>query len=85
MCPPGLHITLGIFYRIFSLLEEECHLLDLAIVEDSIDEGGVIGLLGWGHFVEDSKKAKQICDDLERWNNLLQCQNNYNSSIHFVG
>ncbi len=46
---------------------------------DSIDEGGV----GWGHFVEDTKKAKQMCDDLERWNNLnMQCHyNNYNSSI----
>ena len=30
MCPPGLHISLGIFYRLFSLLEEECHELDLA-------------------------------------------------------
>lgn len=30
MCPPGLHISLGIFYRLFNLLEEECHELDLA-------------------------------------------------------
>ena len=27
MCPPGLHITLGIFFRL--LLEDECHELDL--------------------------------------------------------
>lgn len=30
MCPPGLHITLGIFLRLFVLLEEDCHKLDLA-------------------------------------------------------
>ena len=30
VCPPGLHITLGIFFRLFSLLEDECHELDLA-------------------------------------------------------
>ena len=31
VCPPGLHITLGIFYRIWSLLEEGCHELDLEL------------------------------------------------------
>lgn len=29
MCPPGLHITLGVFYRLFVLLEEAAHKLDL--------------------------------------------------------
>ena len=28
VCPPGLHITLGIFQRLFNRLEDECHLLD---------------------------------------------------------
>ena len=27
--PPALHISLGVFYRLFSLLEQECHQLDL--------------------------------------------------------
>uniref|UniRef100_A0A1X7VBE2 Uncharacterized protein n=1 Tax=Amphimedon queenslandica TaxID=400682 RepID=A0A1X7VBE2_AMPQE len=27
VCPPGLHITLGIFQRLFNLLEEKCHQL----------------------------------------------------------
>ncbi len=55
MCPPGLHITLGIFYRLFTLMENEC---DLDVVgEDSIDEGGV----SWG------QRLKQVGDDLERW------------------
>ena len=30
MCPPGLHITLGIFLRLFVLLEDACHQLDLS-------------------------------------------------------
>lgn len=29
MCPPGLHITLGIFFRLFTLLENACHELDV--------------------------------------------------------
>ena len=29
VCPPGLHLSLGIFQRLFDLMEEECHLLDL--------------------------------------------------------
>ena len=28
---PGLHITLGVFYRLWSLLEEACHQLDLEL------------------------------------------------------
>jgi hypothetical protein len=35
VCPPGLHITLGIFQRLFNLLEEECHMLDLQVVNPS--------------------------------------------------
>ena len=29
VCPPGLHISLGIFQHLFDLLEAECHTLDL--------------------------------------------------------
>ena len=39
MCPPGLHITLGIFQRLFNLLEEECHQLDLSVNENSASSG----------------------------------------------
>jgi hypothetical protein len=31
VCPPGLHITLGIFYRFWTLLETACHELDLEL------------------------------------------------------
>jgi hypothetical protein len=29
VCPPGLHISLGIFFRVFSLLEDDCHQLEV--------------------------------------------------------
>lgn len=29
MCPPALHITLGIFFRLFTLFENACHELDV--------------------------------------------------------
>ena len=29
VCPPGLHLTLGIFLRLYVLLEDACHHLDL--------------------------------------------------------
>ena len=31
MCLPGLHITQGIFQKLFTLLEEACHELDLKL------------------------------------------------------
>ncbi len=39
VCPPGLHITLGIFYRLFQLMEDDCHELDVE-EEDSREKGG---------------------------------------------
>ena len=30
---PGLHISLGIFYRLFTLLETSCHQLDLELAQ----------------------------------------------------
>ena len=32
-CLPGLHISLGIFYRLFSLLEQACYRLDVKASE----------------------------------------------------
>ena len=31
MCLPGLHVTQGIFQKLFGLLEEACHELDLKL------------------------------------------------------
>ena len=40
VCLPGLHISLGIFFRLYTLMEEACHELDLAAADLS-NEGGV--------------------------------------------
>ena len=31
VCPPGLHITVGIFTKLCGLLEDECHALNLEL------------------------------------------------------
>ncbi len=35
VCLPGLHISLGIFYRLFSLLEDACHQLDFKLAQNT--------------------------------------------------
>ncbi len=35
MCLPGLHVTLGVFLRLFTLFEDECHKLDLELAAKS--------------------------------------------------
>jgi hypothetical protein len=41
--PPGLHISLGIFYRLFTLLEMDCHKLDLRMARLPGGEGASAG------------------------------------------
>ena len=38
VCLPGLHITLGIFTKLYGLLEDECHALDLELALLSSEE-----------------------------------------------
>ena len=40
MCFPGLHLSLGIFNRLWILLEEECTEVDLALAQESAPGGG---------------------------------------------
>ncbi len=64
ICPPGLHITLGIFYRLFQLLEDECHVLDVAVrdEEDSCDKGGP----SYSNYVGDVTRARILKDEIDR-------------------
>ncbi len=56
VCPPGLHIGLGIFYRLFQLMEDQCHQLDLIVVGevDSREKGGP----SYSNFMDDYAKAQ---------------------------
>lgn len=39
VCPPGLHITLGIFFKLFTLLEDSCHELDVRALLQGVNGG----------------------------------------------
>ncbi len=55
-------MTLGIFYRLFTLLEDECHQLDVKVrAEDSTLEGGA----SYAHHVEALDKVKQLKPELD--------------------
>ena len=64
VCPPGLHISLGIFYRLFQLMEDECHVLDNAVswFEDSRERGGP----SYSNFMSDSVRERALKDELDR-------------------
>ncbi len=55
-----MHISLGIFYRLFILLEDECHELDVLVrdEEDSSGRGGP----SYSNFVADFKRARTLKD-----------------------
>ena len=38
VCPPALLITLGVFFRLFTLLEDACHALDLEMAESAMTD-----------------------------------------------
>ena len=75
VCLPGLHITLGIFYRLFTLLEDDCHKLDIrvALEKDSALDGGV----SYGHYITAIEQRKQIKYDLERYKSLINISNRF--------
>ncbi|XP_064402593.1 uncharacterized protein LOC135348339 isoform X1 [Halichondria panicea] len=66
VCPPGLHISLGIFYRLFQLMEDECRALDNAVLwcEDSRERGGP----SYSNFMSDSVRERALKDELDRVN-----------------
>lgn len=39
-CLPGLHITLGVFFRLFTLMEDECHKLDIEMAVLTTEQPG---------------------------------------------
>ena len=43
MCLPALHISLGVFYRLYTLLEHATHELDLALAREKSDCGQLGG------------------------------------------
>lgn len=86
MCPPGLHITLGIFYRLFVLLEEAAHKLDLKYAAQQGLVGGdsytrQLGLLSRQSQLKDEETVlSDEVSDLEQYLTLLSTSINDPSS-----
>ena len=62
VCPPGLHISLGIFFRLFTLLEDECHELD--VCHSSQFQGSTAGS-SFTAFVTAMKRQAELRDDID--------------------
>ena len=63
VCPPGLHISLGIFFRLFTLLEDECHELD--VCHSSQLQGSAAGS-SFRAFVAAMKRQAELRDNINR-------------------
>ena len=63
MCPLGLHISLGVFFRLFTPLEDECHELDISY---SVELQGSIAGSGFNTFVTALKRQSDLRDSKDR-------------------
>ena len=74
MCPPGLHITLGIFFRLWSLLEEDCHLLDIELAKrtapESVDRAAFVD---YSTAIKKQSQLKEQRLELEKYIATLNC------------
>lgn len=70
VCIPGLHISLGVFYRLYSLLEAACHELDLIFAEEtgSLNLGGGASFDVYSRVLKDLYQAKE---EVEKQTHLL--------------
>lgn len=57
MCIPGLHVSLGVFYRLYSLLVGECHQLDLHFADNT----GSLNLGGGVSYERYSSALRNLC------------------------
>ena len=61
MCLPGLHITLGVFLRLFTLLEDECAKLDLEMAASvSLQPGDRQGYIDYTSLIQ---KERALLDE----------------------
>ena len=62
MCLPGLHITQGIFQKIFTLLEDECHNLDLKLAHQHSSEQRSGSFSPYAEALQQLRKAYEDLD-----------------------
>ena len=63
MCPPGLHISLGIFFRLYTLLEDDCHQL---YVTHTLELQGSTAGSTFNTFVSDLQCQSTLRDSMDR-------------------
>lgn len=76
VCPPGLHITLGVFFRLWCLLEEDCHQLDLELAMHTSPKP-----TDRKSYAEYSALVKELSQLTERRNELQQLNTTLNAAL----
>jgi hypothetical protein len=61
ICLPALHISLGIFYRLYTLLEQAAHQLDLQLAQER--SGGELGGETFGEYRQKIEKLHQLTEE----------------------
>jgi hypothetical protein len=61
ICLPALHISLGIFYRLYTLLEQAAHQLDLQLAQER--SGGELGGETFGEYSQKIEKLHQLTEE----------------------
>ena len=75
-CPPGLHITLGIFYHLWCLLEMACHELDLELATRTSPRP--TDRKSFQHY---SALVKQLAELTEKKTGLMELTSTLNSGL----
>ena len=70
VCPPGLHISLGIFFRLFTLLENACHELDVSIALQSIPGSAGPSFI---QYADALQQQSTLHDDIATVNEQIFC------------
>ena len=75
-CIPGLHISLGVFYHLYTLVEEACHELDLRVANMTSTQNTGVGGVSFETYVsnihklfalkEESAKQSQVVSVLDQ-------------------
>ena len=76
---PGLHISLGVFHKIFKMLEDECSVLDIKITEKLREKKEGAGNENFQSFIESVEKMSCVETSVAKLNDEIQF---LNDAIH---
>ena len=70
VCPPGLHISLDIFFRLFTLLEDACHELDVSVALQSTPGSAGPSFI---QYTDALQRQSTLRDDIDTVNGQIAC------------